>query len=50
MSSVKAVTEDIVFTAKIASFYELNSDEKMELVKSISELLEEKSKKMRFLV
>jgi hypothetical protein len=50
MSSVKAVTEDIVFTAKIASFYELNSDERMELVKSISELLEEKSKKMRFLV
>ena len=35
MSSVKAFTDDIAFEAKIASFYELNHDVTMDLVKSV---------------
>lgn len=49
MSSVKAFTEDIEFEAKIASFYELNNEVKMDLVKSVSALLEAKGKEHGFL-
>lgn len=50
MSSVKAFTEDINFETKIASFYDLNADVKMDLVRSVSALLEQKGKEHGFLV
>ena len=50
MSSVKAFTDDIAFEVKIASFYELNHDVTMDLVKSVSAVLEAKGKEHGFLV
>lgn len=50
MSSVQAVTEDIVFRAKIASFYALTPDEEKKLVMEFGEWLAEKGKQQNFLV
>jgi hypothetical protein len=47
MSSVHAVTEDISFTAKAASFRELKTDV---LVKEFGEWLAQKGKEQEFLV
>jgi hypothetical protein len=47
MSSVHAVTEDISFTAKVASFRELKTDV---LVKEFGEWLAQKGKEQEFLV
>ena len=47
MSSVHAVTEDIKFTAKVASFTPLPADL---LVKEFSVWLQERSKEHNFLV
>jgi len=47
MSSVHAVTEDIKFTAKVASFRELKTDL---LVREFGEWLEQKGKEQHFLV
>jgi hypothetical protein len=47
MSSVHAVTEDIVFTAKVASFYPIKTDA---LVKEFREWLAQKGKEQNFIV
>ena len=46
-SSVHAVTEDIVFTVKMASFYPIKTDA---LVKEFSEWLAQKGKEQNFIV
>jgi len=50
MSSVIAVTENIVFKARIASFYELTSDGRMQLTKEFGEWLKQKGRNNDFLV
>ena len=50
MSSVKAYTEDIKFEARIASFYEMNSEAKEELLLLLSQVFENVGKKHGFLV
>ena len=47
MSSVQAVTEDIVFTAKVASFTPLQSDL---LLKQFQAWLTDRSKEQNFIV
>jgi hypothetical protein len=47
MSSVHAVTEDITFTAKVASFRELKTDI---LVEEFGKWLVEKGKEQHFIV
>jgi prophage regulatory protein len=47
MSSVHAVTEDIVFTVKVASFYPIKTDV---LVKEFGEWLAQKGKEQNFIV
>jgi prophage regulatory protein len=47
MSSVHAVTEDIVFTAKVASFYPIKTDA---LVKEFGEWLAQKGREQNFIV
>jgi hypothetical protein len=46
MSSVHAVTQDLVFTLKVASFYPIPTDK---LVKEFSEWVAEKGKEHNFL-
>jgi hypothetical protein len=50
MSSVKAVTEDVKFEARIASFYEMNSEASEELLLELSRVFEQVGKKHGFLV
>jgi hypothetical protein len=50
MSSVHAVTEDLKFEARIASFYELSNDASLELVNALSKVFEEHGKKHGYLV
>lgn len=50
MSSVQAVTEDLKFEARIASFYELNDAAKEELLSRLSDLFLAVGKKHDFLV
>lgn len=50
MSSVQAFTEDLKFEVKIASFYEPNRETRMDLVRSLSALMEAKGKEHNFLV
>ena len=50
MSSVHAVTEDIKFEARIASFYELNDEARRELLLELSHTFEQIGKKHGFLV
>jgi hypothetical protein len=47
MSSVHAVTEDIVFTAKVASFTPIPTDK---LVKEFGEWLAQKGREQNFIV
>ena len=47
MSSVHAVTEDLVFTAKVASFYHLPTEQ---LVKEFSAWLAQRGKEHDFIV
>ena len=50
MSSVHAVTEDLKFEARIASFYPLNDAAKEELLTRLSDLFQAVGKKHDFLV
>ena len=50
MSSVHAVTENLKFEARIASFYELNDTASKELLEALSRTFEEQGKKHGFLV
>jgi len=50
MSSVIAITEDLRIEARIASFYEINGDVRMEISKELSDKLTEIGKKHNFLV
>lgn len=50
MSSVHAVTEDIKFEARIASFYEMDSKAREELLLELSRVFEQVGKKHSFLV
>jgi tRNA/tmRNA/rRNA uracil-C5-methylase (TrmA/RlmC/RlmD family) len=50
MSSVHAVTEDLKFSVRIASFYEINDAAKQDIVRKVSELMAELGKEHDFLV
>ena len=50
MSSVQAVTDDIKFEARIASFYELDDDTRRDILLELSKTLAELGKKHNFLV
>ncbi len=50
MSSVHAVTEDLKFEARIASFYELNDQARQDLLLALSAVFEEQGKKHGYLV
>ena len=50
MSSVHAVTEDIKFEARIASFYELDDDAQRDILLELSKTFAELGKKHNFLV
>jgi hypothetical protein len=49
MSSVQAITEDIKFEAKIASFYELSNEAQKDLLEALSKAVYETGKKHDFL-
>lgn len=49
MSSVKAVTSDLRFEAKIASFYQLSTEAKNELIEELSKTIHNIGKKHDFL-
>lgn len=50
MSSVHAVTEEMIFRARVASFYELNNENHMKLCEEFGKWLKEKGKENDFLV
>jgi hypothetical protein len=50
MSSVQAVTENIVIVTRMASFYPLNSEATQDIVKAIAVVMEEMGKKHNFIV
>jgi hypothetical protein len=50
MSSVQAITEDLKFSVRVASFYEFGDDAKKDIVLRVGELMEEIGKKHDFLV
>ena len=50
MSSVHAVTENLKFEARVASFYELNDTVMKELLQELSKVFEEQGKKHGYLV
>ena len=50
MSSVHAVTEDIKFEARIASFYEMNDGARKELLENLSRVFSEHGKKHNYIV
>jgi hypothetical protein len=50
MSSVIAITEDLKIEARIASFYQLNGDVRIEIAKELAEKMAELGKKHDFLV
>jgi hypothetical protein len=49
MSSVQAITEDIKFEAKIASFYEFSNEAQKDLLEALSKAVYETGKKHDFL-
>lgn len=49
MSSVQAITEDIKFEARIASFYELSSEAKSDLLEALSKAVYDTGKTHDFL-
>jgi hypothetical protein len=50
MSSVQAVTQDLKFTVRVASFYDLNDATKQEIVLKVSEVMSELGKKHNFVI
>lgn len=50
MSSVQAITSDLILSAKIASFQPLSQRAKDEIVSEIFKVLEEQRKKHNFIV
>ena len=50
MSSVQAVTEEFIFKARVASFYELNTAGTNELAQEFGKWLKDKGKEHDFLV
>lgn len=50
MSSVHAVTQDIKFEARIASFYEMNDAAKQDLLMMLSEVFASVGKQHNFIV
>jgi hypothetical protein len=50
MSSVRAITSDLILSAKIASFQPLSQLAKDEIVNEIFKLMEEQRKKHNFIV
>jgi hypothetical protein len=50
MSSANAITEDVSFVVRMASFYELSSDEKNRILKEVSDLMVELGKRYEFIV
>lgn len=49
MSNVQAITVDIKFEARIASFFELHDDTKKELLEALSKAVYDTGKKHDFL-
>ena len=50
MSSVHAVTENLILVVRIASFYELNSETNKDIVHEVSNVMKDLGKKHDFLV
>lgn len=50
MSSVQAVTSDLVLNVRIASFYPLNDGDQKEIVMRFSKLIEDIGKEKNFIV
>ena len=50
MSEVHAVTEEMIFKARVASFYELTNEERMKLCREFGTWLREKGVENHFLV
>lgn len=50
MSSVQAVTSDLVLNVRIASFYPLNDGDQKEIVMRVSKLIEDIGKEKNFIV
>lgn len=50
MSSVHAVTQEMIFKARVASFYELNTAGRSDLIQEFGKWLKEKGKEHDFLV
>ncbi len=50
MSSVHAVTEEVIFKARIASFYELTGEGRMKLCEEFGKWLKQKGVEQDFLV
>jgi hypothetical protein len=50
MSSVHAVTEEVIFKARVASFYELTSEGRMKLLEEFGKWLKQKGIEQDFLV
>lgn len=50
MSSVHAVTEEILFKARIASFYQINGEERMKMLEEFGKWLKQKGIEHDFLV
>ena len=50
MSSVKAITYDYIFTARVASFYDQNNFERSDLCEKFGEWLQTQSQKEGILI
>jgi hypothetical protein len=50
MSSVKAITQDLVFTARIATFTDFSNADKSKLLEEMSRRLHDQGKQLEFLV
>lgn len=50
MSSVEAVTDNIVIFTRMASFYPLKKEAREDIVKAVSHVMEEMGRKHNFIV
>lgn len=50
MSSVRAITSDLIFKVRMASFSPMNQDQTNELLKQFSDFIKQKSFENNFLV
>ncbi len=50
MSSVKAITQDLVFTVRVASFTDFSNEDRSKLLEEVSRHLYDQGKQLNFLV